>query len=753
MNHATKPNRFLFAIVLIGFSAMMSQIILLRELIIVFLGNELTLGIILGIWLLGTAIGSGIEGRFVTNIKNPILSFIIIQLILTVLLPTIIITIRVSYISQGEMISLLRIIVLPATVLFPICILSGMLYTLGCHIYHQITNETSTAIGKIYLFEAIGAGLASFLVSIILINFLETFQLAIIICSVNIISVTFLFILFYNKYKSHITIATFIFIVIIIFLFPWLNQFSLHKFWKNYKLEHNETTIYGNIAVTRLDESTNFFQNGVLMFTSPDLFYAEEAVHFALLEHPNPQNVLLIGGGTGGSLRQILLHPSIQRVDYVEIDPKIIELSREFLPPQETDVLSDPKVHVINKDGRLFVKQANQSYDVVIINIPDPQTTLINRFYTYEFFKQAKKILSSNGIISFSITSSENVIGPDLQNLLSCLYQTMALVFTDIVLIPGDTNHFIGCVQSNILTTEANDLINRLKKRNLNTVYLREYYIPFRMSKERVAYLKENVVNSKFSKINHDFKPIGNYYNLVVWTTHFNQNIRNIFLFLDRLGQIPIFILAAVIILPFLVRLFLKNGKQRSFTLGIFASIIIIGFSEISLEIIIIHIFQAMYGYVYFQLALILSSFMVGLSVGSYTSINKNKKVFLQLKRIQFLMALYPLFVYRISKILMTYSITNTLLLQTIFFLLTFWAGFLAGYQYPLACHLLSKINPNVGQTGGSIYSADLMGAFGGALLTSAIFIPILGISQTCWVLFILNITVFIGLLLSKEKT
>ena len=80
------------------------------------------------------------------------------------------------------------------------------------------------------------------------------------------------------------------------------------------------------MALTELEDSYSVYQNGLLMFTMPDLYTSEESVHLALLEHPNPRRVLLIGGGIGGSLFQVLQHPHIEHVDYVELDPAIFQL-------------------------------------------------------------------------------------------------------------------------------------------------------------------------------------------------------------------------------------------------------------------------------------------------------------------------------------------------------------------------------------------------------------------------------------------
>jgi spermidine synthase len=186
----------------------------------------------------------------------------------------------------------------------------------------------------------------------------------------------------------------------------------------------------------------SFYENGLLTFTYPDLLAAEETVHLALLQHQNPQAILLIGGGVGGRLNEILKTSSVQQVDYVELDPRLIELSRQFLPPKETEVLNDSRVNIYNQDGRFFVKNTKNSYDVVIIDLPDPHNTMVNRFYSLEFFTEVKRVLKPDGIISFTVTSSENVIGSMLEQFLQCLYNTLNAAYPHVIVLPGNQAHF-----------------------------------------------------------------------------------------------------------------------------------------------------------------------------------------------------------------------------------------------------------------------------------------------------------------------
>lgn len=735
---------------------MISQVILLRELVLFFTGNELTLGIILALWLLWTAFGSGLVGRLIRFFDHPENLLIVCQFLLTILLPLTVMFIRMSksifFIPVGEMANPIFILLVPLIALAPICIIIGFLYTLGCKLLKQIQPENDSSIpGRVFLFEAIGSGIAGFIASIFLFRYLENFQIVTIVCMVNL-TVGFLFFIVIRRKLILLFISLLVIsITIMIIFFPRLDDFSNRKMWGAFELLHSETTIYGSIAVTRLGESISFYENGVIMFTHPDLMAAEESVHFALLEHPNPRSVLLIGGNVAGSLQQVLHHPNIESVDFVLLDPASIRLAQNFLY-SEVEILKDERIKIWYQDGRMFLKHSKMTYDVVIVNLPEPQTALINRFYTTEFYQSVKSLMNENGILAFSLPSSENVLSDEQNVLLACLYRTMAKSFKDIVLIPGNSIHFIGCLSTDVLTTDAEVLVSRLQQRNLPTVYMREYYIPFRMNADRMSYVSEKVTTNPTNIINRDFRPIGYFYNIMLWLTYFKVDLKAVLHFLNQTNILIFIILLALIICPVVGWIHFSAKKHRSIRPIILLTIMSIGFSAISLEVLIILGFQAIYGYAYYQLALIMSGFMIGLTLGSWLSlkaIKARKSSLGNFISFQIILTCYPLITAAVLLALSQITL-SAFFIQAIFLLLILGAGLIGGYQFPLANHLIFKSHHAIERLGGMLYASDLSGSVIGALITSTLLIPILGLGLTCVMFSLLNFAVLLILYLNS---
>lgn len=137
--------------------------------------------------------------------------------------------------------------------------------------------------------------------------------------------------------------------------------------------------------------------DGTVQLTERDEFiYHEMIVHPPMLTHPNPKRVLIIGGGDGGAAREALKH-NPERIDVVEIDEEVINLSRKYLP-QISSGYKDPRVHIHILNGIEFIKKA-ENYDVIIIDSTDPVGPAKGLFEE-DFYMNLKKSLSSNGVIS-----------------------------------------------------------------------------------------------------------------------------------------------------------------------------------------------------------------------------------------------------------------------------------------------------------------------------------------------------------------
>lgn len=181
----------------------------------------------------------------------------------------------------------------------------------------------------------------------------------------------------------------------------------------------------GNIQVTEFDEAC----------------YHEMLVHVPLLTHPAPHRVLVAGGGDGGTLREVLRHPGVERVDLCEIDEQVIEMSRLFLPSLSCG-LDDPRASIVIEDATAFVRENPETWDVILVDSSDPIGPAQGLFGE-EFYRDVRRALRPGGISVFQAESC--FVFPDLVREVSGILSALFPFFTYYnTLVPTYTSGVIG---------------------------------------------------------------------------------------------------------------------------------------------------------------------------------------------------------------------------------------------------------------------------------------------------------------------
>lgn len=138
--------------------------------------------------------------------------------------------------------------------------------------------------------------------------------------------------------------------------------------------------------------------DGLVMTTEKDeIFYHEMIAHIPMISHPAPKDILVIGGGDGGTIREVLRHPSVKRAVLCEIDGEVIEVSKKFLP-QLASALDDPRVDIQVRDGIEYIAQSKNEFDIILIDSTDPMGPGEGLF-TEEFYKNVNAALKDGGIM------------------------------------------------------------------------------------------------------------------------------------------------------------------------------------------------------------------------------------------------------------------------------------------------------------------------------------------------------------------
>ncbi len=176
---------------------------------------------------------------------------------------------------------------------------------------------------------------------------------------------------------------------------------NIGAFFKIDKVNFTKQSKFQRIDIFESSELGKIFSlDGVTMLNERwEFTYHEMITHVPMFSHENPKDVLVIGGGDGGTVREVLKHPSVERVDLVEIDPDVIEACKKYLPSTASK-LSDERVHIYNEDGKNFVLGKKDEYDVIIVDSTDPYKGAGKSLFTEEFYAGCRDALKDGGVFS-----------------------------------------------------------------------------------------------------------------------------------------------------------------------------------------------------------------------------------------------------------------------------------------------------------------------------------------------------------------
>ena len=162
---------------------------------------------------------------------------------------------------------------------------------------------------------------------------------------------------------------------------------------------HSEQTEFQRIDIFESKEFGRMMVlDGYVMLTEKDEFiYHEMIVHVPMAVHPNPKRVLIIGGGDGGTARELLRYKNVESVDLVEIDERVVDISRKYLP-QTACSFDDERLHCYFEDGLKFIRHCNNEYDLINVDSTDPFGPGEGLF-TKEFYGNCYKALKEDGIM------------------------------------------------------------------------------------------------------------------------------------------------------------------------------------------------------------------------------------------------------------------------------------------------------------------------------------------------------------------
>lgn len=684
---------------LLGSTSMIAQIILVREFLSVFKGNELVIGLVLANWMVLTGIGASLGKH---SIRTKKVSGIVFPALLILSVLPFITAFMINYLKNkifpvGAMIDLFQIFTASLLLLIPFCLVSGFLFTYISGHYSEVLKKNET--GTVYGIESVGSIIGGLLSALIFIFVFSSIESLLVLAAINGAAI---FLIGKEKGVSGLSAASLIIVfsaVILLFLHP---EKGIRKWvYPNQRIEVSKDSPYGNIVVTTRGDLRSVYTNNILMYDSENFMLNEESVHFVMGQRPSSSNILLVSGDLCGQIRELKKYNPIS-IDCVEENRWLLVLSTDSLSKILSEVIT-----VQSCDPIRFIRNSLKYYDIALLNLPSPSTLQNNRFYTLEFFRHMKEKLTPGAVLSFGLPAPVNYLNQEALDLTSTLLMTLKRAFKNVIIIPGEKNYFLASDNPlNYGITAA------IQQRGIENRYVNSDYFNDNLIKNRGEAILSSL--NPDIEINQNLKPVLYKQEMDFWLTHFNGKY---WLAIFLVGLLSLYV-------------FMSGNISAK-------AIFLTGFSATGLEVILLFGLVSYFGAVYLLTNLVFTGFMAGLAIGSLGG-----KLFTQLTAGRYLslnQLLIGIFSAATACLLYIPGIMNIsqVLVYCVFMAAVVLTGVMTGFQFTKASH---------NQTGsfsiipGRTYSYDLYGSALGALLLSLFAIPKLGIVTTAIILCILNL-------------
>lgn len=301
-------------------------------------------------------------------------------------------------------------------IMYILIILIGIFVGLEIPILTRIIESNESNVRKnlanIFTFDYIGGLIGSIAFPILLFPKLGFITTSFLVGTINVI-VALLIVIRYKKFiiKYHVvrTISIITLIVILLFLFAGnILTNNIEKGLYRDDVILTEQTAYQKIVMTKHKDDLRLFLDGNLQFSSSDEYrYHEALVHIPMMYAKSHNRVLVLGGGDGLALREILKYDDVKEIVLVDIDKEMTDLCANDTQISKLNYnsLKNEKVKVINEDGYIFVQENTEKFDVIIIDFPDPNNESLNKLYTNVFYNYVKANLNDDGVMVCQSTS------------------------------------------------------------------------------------------------------------------------------------------------------------------------------------------------------------------------------------------------------------------------------------------------------------------------------------------------------------
>lgn len=367
------------------------------------LGDSVTqFSIIIGVYLFSMGIGSWLSRYFNKNLLS---WFVQLEILVGI----------VGGFSSACLFIMFEHVESFRVLLYLLISLTGIMVGMEIPLLMRILKDElnfSDLVSKVFTFDYIGALLASVIFPLLLVPQLGLIRTSFLFGLLNV-GVAFWVCLYFGKrlpWGTYLKTASVAAILLLTTGFMFANDIMSIAEGQSYadKMVYTKSSPYQRIVITRNRNNIKLHLNGNLQFSSTDEYrYHESLVHPLLLSVPNPKKVLLLGGGDGLAVREVLKYHTVEKITLVDLDPEVTRLfsTLPMLTALNDSALLSKKVTILNRDAFEWLKGNKEQYDCIIIDFPDPTNYSVGKLYTTAFYKLLSSSLAPQGAAVVQCTS------------------------------------------------------------------------------------------------------------------------------------------------------------------------------------------------------------------------------------------------------------------------------------------------------------------------------------------------------------
>jgi len=727
-----------------GLFTIASQTVLFREFLGTFEGNDIGVGIFFGSWFLWVGVGAlcaykfdRLSEKLLRHIEVFFLAYIpafILQLVL------IIHARQLAGVESYALMPIKVMVFLSILVNAPVSIITGLFFPLACRwvqrpLHGAVQNHSRDVqtqklpVSRVYLLEAAGSFLGGVGVTILLSLGATLVRIFLILIFLVALSVSLALLNKARKLTTSIVLSLSLCIFSFFGLVSGIDS-SLMQHIRAVKWARllPEGELRGSLQTSQAEYLYGSYRGqwlvvreGSVCEAIPDHESAGRIAAIHLCQNPSSKNVLIIGSGLN-LCREFLRLGQIENVSWAHIDSEYIGRVNSVLPAELK--LTDSRFTPIGYDVRLLLAERKQYYDLVIVNLPDATSSILNRYYTQQFYRLAKESLRQDGVLGVRVSGGANIMGTELVNLGASVKLTLEKVFSQLVITPGEETFFLASDSAG-LTGQPGEVQDRFASiQGAADVFppagLLSVYLPNRAAGQLQSYatadLPENLL------LNDDSRPLAHLYSLLLTAKQSGAPVTKIVKHFALAGVWPVL---CIILVGVVLRMsyVLKTHRQGAPTA--FENMFLVfsaGLTGIGVVIVLMYLYQTRFGSLYLHVGLISSIFMVGLTAGA--GLIRHLLIVRQRRREPLLFGIIVLHIVILGAIAFWPLEHWSRLAFVAAFAL---CGLCTGCYFPLAASGLAEAAFETGAAASKLEMADHIGAAAGGFLTGLAIVPILG--------------------------